>query len=80
MTTENLGIAHVPAEQQLRSQTSAWLSVREAAAHCNVSTTTIYQAAQVGDLIGSKVGRGLKRSHWRFNVANLDRWMAGERG
>lgn len=49
-----------------------FLTVKEAAEMLRVSTSTIYRAAQSGEIPGFKV-----RNQWRFPVAAIGR-LAGE--
>ena len=54
--------------------TSPWLTLIEAAGYTKLSTATITRARKSGALRGYKV-QGKKL--WRFNVADLDRWLQG---
>ena len=50
------------------------LDVKRAAAHCNVSVTTIYRASERGELRRMRAGARV-----RFTRADLDAWLRGER-
>jgi excisionase family DNA binding protein len=52
---------------------SAWRDPAGAAAHANVSTSTILRAARRGSLHGYKVGDG--RKLWRFRDEDIDAWI-----
>lgn len=52
--------------------TSPWLTLDQAAAYAKVSIATITRALKSGGLRGYKV-QGKKL--WRFNIAELDRWL-----
>lgn len=49
-----------------------WLTVDEARQRTGVSKTELYEALQVGDLVGTQRG---KHAKWRVHVDDLDRWM-----
>ncbi len=53
---------------------SPWLTLDEASGYAKVSRATITRALKSGGLRGYKV-QGKKL--WRFNVADLDRWLQG---
>lgn len=54
-----------------------WLSASEAAIYTGRHAKTITNAARRGYLLGYQ-SSGVNGS-WRFKVADLDRWMRGER-
>jgi excisionase family DNA binding protein len=46
-------------------------TVDEVAEMVHVHPQTVYRAARLGFLKGKKVGR-----HWRFELADIERWVA----
>lgn len=63
-----------PAAPASASEPESLLDVKAAAALCGVSPTTIYRAAERGELRCLRAGARL-----RFSRADLDAWMRGER-
>lgn len=51
------------------------LSLREAAERLGVDITTVWRAAEEGNLIGHKVPRG-ERQVWRFYAEDLEGWRS----
>ena len=49
--------------------TAPMLTVEEVAEHLNVSTDTVYDLAQTGLLVGSRIG--VKGGAWRFTEADV---------
>lgn len=55
-----------------------WLTSAEAAVYARVTLNTIRDAAERGDLSGTKMTPGSIRSQWRFRHTDVDEWL--ERG
>ncbi len=51
---------------------SPWLTLDEAAAYAKLSQATITRARKSGALRGYKVS---SKKLWRFNVADVNRWL-----
>lgn len=53
----------------------AWVTVRQLAAHLQISEATVYAMARSGDLPGTKVG-----NQWRFDPVEVDEALRKQSG
>ena len=54
-----------------------WLTLQEAAAYARCSTITLAREIRAGRLNAFRLA---SRRSWRPRVADIDRWMSGDRG
>lgn len=54
----------------MNTQSERWITLKEAAAHLNVSRSWLYQKGQ-----GAGVPRARIGSKYRYRVSDLDTWM-----
>ena len=47
-----------------------WLTIEELSGYLKMSRSKLYQMAQKGELLGSKIG-----TQWRFDREKIDAWM-----
>lgn len=52
-----------------------WITLKEAAAHLSVSPSWLYQKGQAAGIPRVKIG-----NKYRYQVADLDSWMRGDKG
>mgnify|MGYP001244478283 CR=1 FL=1 len=57
--------------------TTNWLTLQEAAAYARCSTVTLAREIRAGRL---KAFRLASRRVWGLRVADIDRWMSGDKG
>jgi excisionase family DNA binding protein len=56
-------------------QAERWITLKEAAAHLNVSTSWLYQKGKQAGVPRSKVG-----NKYRYQVSKLNTWMEARSG
>ena len=54
----------------MENQSERWVTLREAAAHLNVSRSWLYQKGQVAGVPRARIG-----SKYRYRTSDLDIWM-----
>ena len=61
-------------EQAVETTERTWLTRQQAADYCAVHPVTLWRAVRRGELRSGGVGRAV-----RFEKAELDRWLRGEK-
>lgn len=59
----------------MTTQSERWITLKEAAAHLNVSTSWLYQKGQAAGVPRAHIG-----NKYRYQVSALDQWMKGQNG
>jgi excisionase family DNA binding protein len=57
----------------MTSQSERWITLKEAAAHLNVSPSWLYQKGQGAGVPRSRIG-----NKYRYQVTKLDAWMESQ--
>lgn len=59
----------------MENQSERWITLREAAAHLNVSPSWLYQKGHRAGVPRARIG-----SKYRYQVSQLDAWMNSQAG
>ena len=54
----------------MESQSERWITLKEAAAHLNVSHSWLYQKGQAAGVPRARIG-----TNYRYKTSDLDAWM-----
>lgn len=61
--------------QKMTELSERWITLKEAAAHLNVSPSWLYQKGQMAGVPRARIG-----SKYRYQVSQLDAWMNSQAG
>jgi excisionase family DNA binding protein len=59
----------------METQSERWITLKEAAAHLNVSQSWLYQKGQKAGVPRARIG-----NKYRYQVSQLDAWMNSQLG